>query len=1067
MKKTSLFIVLPLICLFSFFDLTTAMADEATIIRVGYIDLDGFISKQDNETYSGYGAEYLKEIAKHTDWQYEYIYDTWANCFEKLKTGEIDILCMAQYTNERDKDIDYSKYPIGVESTIIYTLLENDHMYYNDFAAFDGMTVAVLDSSFQHTSLDAYAKTNGFTYKTKSYSSYDEMLQALKKGSVDAFATGSLALHKDLKTLCKFGSDPFYIVAKEGNSSILNPLNRALETIKSHNPYFESDLYSKYYSTSASTTKPLLTREEAEFINSQSVITIGNIQDCAPIADYHSKNNEFTGITIDILDLISKETNLEFKYVPIPLDAEPIEYLKENNVDLVAGIFYDEEAADEKNLILSQPYLTSSLAIVCKEKRAFNKSTDLTMAISTSFSTAEDYIKSIYPNFAIYTYPTNDLCLEAVLKGNVDVMLQNAYFISHKLQNPKYDSLEVMPAYYAQENLCIASLKKYNNEMLMSIISKTIDVLDEEQINEIVVNNTFADPYRLTINDFFVKYRALITATSIPIFLCIFLLLSAAMLRQKHNKELLKKNMLLTHAIQQAQQASHAKSQFLSRMSHEMRTPMNAIIGLTALAEHYIDEKRRIEEYLKKITFSSKMLLNIINDVLDMSAIESEKLKIAHEPFDLKQLLNSLSGTYYIQCKQKGIDFEMILKDITYETLRGDQLRLNQILINLLSNAIKFTEPKGRISLTATQCKTQNNGIYMRFEIRDTGCGIEDAFLDRIFEPFEQNDATTARIHGGSGLGLSIAKNLTQLMNGKIFVTSSIRQGSTFTVELPFGLPQSQVEIPVNAFNSLNVIVVDDDLDTCQYTSSILDRIGIRHSYATSGTAAMEKLEKSYINGEEYDVCIIDWAMPNTDGMETTQRIRQLYGKKTIIIIASAYDLSAIEDDAKAAGADILISKPLFQSSLFNTLVNVLGGRYNKEDTEETIYNFSGKKILLVEDNELNREIAIELLSIVGIETHFAENGLEAVEKFEHSATGTYAAILMDIQMPQMDGHEATRKIRALNHKQSASIPIIAMTANAFTDDITAAISAGMNEHISKPIDTCVLFKVLDKYINN
>lgn len=616
--------------------------------------------------------------------------------------------------------------------------------------------------------------------------------------------------------------------------------------------------------------------------------------------------------------------------------------------------------------------------------------------------------------------------------------------------------------YYADSTDKINELLQ--DEHFMEVIDKAISQISTKELSSIIIRNTSGKLYRLSFSDFLYQYRYFLTIVLLLLSLCAWLLSRSRRLEVIKNQELSEKNIQLSNAISQAERANKAKSQFLARMSHEIRTPMNAIVGMTTLAKKKLDDKEKVSQYLTKITISSKVLLDIINDVLDMSAIESDKLKIANNPFDFKELVNSLSTLYYQQCKEKGIEFELLLAYVTEEQLVGDALRLNQILLNLLSNALKFTPKGGKIKVVITQTEKREDNVFLRFEVTDTGMGMSEEMLERLFLPFEQESADTAQKHGGSGLGLSIAKNLTEMMKGQIKAESEKGKGSTFTVDIPFGICETNMtENTTDKLKSIRALIVDDEPDAVEYTSVVLQRIGIEHDTVSSGEEAVQVLQEKYDRGQGYDICFVDWKMQGINGVDVTRKIRELFDKDTLVIIVSAYDLSEVEDEAKRVGADLFVTKPLFQSTVFNVLMLLSGGKYVNRTGNEEDYDFSGHRALIAEDTAFNREIAVELLELVNMEADCAENGKEAVEKFCAAPAGTYDVILMDIQMPIMNGHEASIKIRESAHPEAKTILIYAMTANAFTEDITAALSVGMDGHIAKPIDTDVLYSTLDK----
>lgn len=527
-------------------------------------------------------------------------------------------------------------------------------------------------------------------------------------------------------------------------------------------------------------------------------------------------------------------------------------------------------------------------------------------------------------------------------------------------------------------------------------------------------------------------------------------------------KEERKQKLLLQEALQSATAANRAKSDFLSRMSHDVRTPINAIVGMTAIAGLHMNDQNRIADCLKKITISSKLLLNLINEVLDMSKLESGKIMLTEETFKLDELLESLFimvQSAFEAKKQKLV----IHSKVKHECLIGDVQRIQQALLNMLTNAIKYTPNKGLIQISVEEKPSVYNG-YGQFEIAvtDNGIGMKPEFLSKVFEPFERSDDKAIRNIQGTGLGMAISRHIAQMMNGDILVESEYGKGSKFTMRFHVKLGGMD-EYDNNLLIDLSVLVVDDDDISCEIACENLQELGMKPEWVLSGQDAVQKVS----DGNKYFAIIIDLMMPNMNGIETTYKIRECVGPDVPIIIISAYDYSDYEIEALKAGVNGFICKPIMKSKLFLLMKKFATNK--KEEEEVTIVpsivaSFPGKRILVVEDNDLNREIAYELLQETGAEIETASDGLEAVNKVSASPEGYYDFIIMDIQMPVMDGLEATRQIRLLDRQDTKDLPIVAMSANAFAEDVRLSLEAGMNEHIAKPIEIDRLYSVMGKW---
>lgn len=523
----------------------------------------------------------------------------------------------------------------------------------------------------------------------------------------------------------------------------------------------------------------------------------------------------------------------------------------------------------------------------------------------------------------------------------------------------------------------------------------------------------------------------------------------------------------LETALNAANAANKAKSTFLNNISHDIRTPMNAIVGLTLLLNHDAGDPERVKEYTRKITASSQYLLGLINDVLDMSKIESGKTTLNVTEINLAEFIDELGTMIRPQAKAKQQEFELFLADVTMEHLVGDRMRINQVLINILSNAVKYTPVGGRIQMTVTQLPQKTKDfVRLRFEVQDNGIGMSEEFLHVIFEPFAREINSVTNQIQGTGLGMPITKNLVELMGGTIDVKSRQGEGSIFTVDLELRIQEQNVDEKFWENHGITrVLVVDDDESICINVIRVMEDTGVSVRYALSGDNAIRQIGEAHQEGGLFDLVLLDWKMPGMDGIQTARKIRAMLPEHIPILLLTAYEWDEIEEEALAAGIDGFLAKPFFLTSFKQAIVTVQAKEQKLPGTEDSDHILAGITILAAEDNELNAEILRELLNMNNVACDIVSNGQELVEAFEKSEPGQYDLILTDIQMPVMNGYDAARAIRAGSHTRGKVIPIVAMTANAFAEDVKEAMDAGMDAHVAKPIDMNNLEAVITELV--
>jgi len=1030
---------------------------SAKVVRVGSFE-DTFNYVNEKGARKGYGYELLETLSGYTGWQFEYVTCDWSDCFEKLKNGEIDIIGGISYTEDRTQEMLFSDEPMGVEKYYLYADLSRADISASDFKTLNGKKIGVLMGTEPEVMLAEWEEKYGLKTEHVNISNNEDVKQKLANHEIDCFVSleESFWAERGISTITRVGESGIYYAINKNRPDIKEELDDAMRALDEAVPFYTADLYKRYFSMDYT---PILTGEEKAWLRKHGAIRMGFLASDSGVSTFDPATGEFTGVITDYIQFAADclgNQELEFQLVGYDSKEAELDALKSGEIDMIFHCDQNPNLAEEYHFACTNTTWTSNLMAVTN-KQHFNENNVNRIAVPQNKLSLKKYLAFYYPQWEIVDCDTQEDAARLVKDGQADCFVTG--ISSENKYSKKYSFYSVPLVNPVRSCFAVNS----GNRSLLSILNKTIKAMPVNMLAGALAMYK-SSARKVTLSDFikdnFFKVMLISSIAVAVVLLTILMLLQKARKAEaaarKAASDTQELNAKLQVAVEKAESANRAKSTFLSNMSHDIRTPMNAIIGFTTLALSNIDDTDRVKDYLGKTLASSNHLLSLINDVLDMSRIESGKIHLEEVEVNLSDVLHDLKTIVSGQIYAKQLKLYMDAMDVTDEDVYCDKTRLNQILLNLLSNAIKFTPAGGTVSVRVRQLagKVRGCGQY-EFRIKDNGIGMSQEFAQKIFEPFERERTSTVSRIQGTGLGMAITKNIVDMMGGTIEVQTAQGKGTEFTVCVPMRAQTEQRPVEkITELEGLKALVVDDDFNTCDSVTKMLVKVGMRAEWTLSGKEAVLRARQSIEMSDAYHAYIIDWRLPDMNGIEVTRQIRSLHDD-TPIIILTAYDWSDIEVEAKAAGVTAFCSKPMFMSDLRETLMSALGQK--SADAVQGLLpeknaDFKGKHILLVEDNELNREIAQEILREYGFLVDSAENGAVAVEKVSTAAPGSYDLVLMDVQMPIMDGYTATRKIRALDDPARAKLPILAMTANAFDEDRRNALESGMNGFLSKPI---------------
>lgn len=896
-------------------DRMPAFGKEARTVRVGFFSCNGFQDVGMDGSLSGYSYDYLEAVSQYMGWKMEYVTGyTLEECMELLKEGKIDLINGVYKTEARQEYYSYPEVNVGTSTSCLIISPDNQKIRYGDYASMNHATVGLLRGSAANDDFLSFSKEKGINFNVVYYDSANDVYAKIDRKEIDMALISSIQRSEEYRVIAKFAPHTFYVITNKSDTGLMDELNRGMSSLKICQPEFENMLEHRYY-LNKDGIQPGLTDEELAYIKENPVIQVFCDPNWYPIERFNPKTDTYEGIAADLFREISKSTGLKFNFVKSANFTEAVNKMKKEEDGLLSGLTFRYQWGNEHQVSLTQPYISVGFMMIQKRNGE-----GTTIALPKGYYITK-YITEKYPNYHFLYYDTVEECIDAVRNGVATTTYANSYETEYFLNMPQNRILKSRAIYSVRQEVSIGVSKKADPR-LFSIISKGLDGISDTEFLEMVrAHSVMSDDVGLLDIMYANPLQfVLIWVGFLILMFVLFFLLFRARTRTKENQML--------------KIASEAKSDFLSRMSHDMRTPMNVILGMSAYSLEIKPKKEELLEYMEKIRISGEYLLTLINDTLDMSKIEKHKMELNYEPIRIPEILLILESVIGAKADEKKIHFQVDLEIEEQEYYKMDKLRLQQVLLNILSNSVKYTPSGGFVELKIQEIKRSQDSVTHQFMIRDNGEGMSDEFQSKVFQPFEQEKNKKIVGETGTGLGLAICKKLVEMMGGTITFQSKKNQGTTFFV------------------------IIESSL------------------------ASIREMKRN---------------------------------KKQVI----------------------------------HEIGDVL----------------SGKRVLVVEDQPMNAQIMSMILKKAGMIVEFAENGQEAVEAYSGHASFYYDVILMDVRMPVMDGLMATEKIREIVREDAKVIPIIAMTANAFESDIKMCIQAGMNAHLSKPIEPQRLFQVLSGWV--
>jgi signal transduction histidine kinase/CheY-like chemotaxis protein len=1066
--------------------LSAAEKPPRKTVRVPCVELNRVMLADDHgHPVSGYAYDYIQTIATYAGWKVEYVpAANFSDGMQKLLSGEADLFYEVSWTEERSHRMLFPDEPMGFEYYYLYATKANEDITPDDYASLQGKKVGVTVGTMQIELLRQWCEKKKVDLDFVYYKDLPVKETDLRAGNIDLDYEVSMMAQADFSAVEKVGSSSYYLAVNKDRPDLIADIDSAMDKILNNDIYTFTRLQEQYFSDMVHSRN--LTGEEKEWVAEHQILRAGYFDNYLPFST-KDENGRPIGSFIDalreILRVLELEDRLQLEFTCYSDQKEAFKAVEAGEIDLLLPAYVSGSVKRDFRIIGGKGLgtLASDLAFL----EEYDDDAGKRIAVNRNNLMQYYYSRDCYPKSEIVFYDGIHECLDGILQGTSDGTFLNGARAAALLRPEKYRPLRLVRARDAFQ-LCMAFAA--DDIGLMLLMNRGVTMLDDDFISEAMY--TYAGWMApLTLADF-LRDHIVGTIVWASVLAGLVAAVVAFRLRNRElkgvNRELLEKNKTierqrreefdlrtelekkqsaLEEALHMAQAANRAKTTFLSNMSHDIRTPMNAIIGFTGLAASHIGETERVRDYLRTIAQSSEHLLALINDVLDMSRIESGKTILHEKVESLAEILHALRDIVHADIQAKQHNFFIDTVDVRDERVYCDKMHLNQVLFNLVSNAIKFTPTGGTISLRIVQKPAAKPG-YASFEFRckDNGIGMDGEFAKTIFDPFTREESSTVSGIEGTGLGMAIAKNIVEMMGGRISVSSEKGKGTEFVVSLDFRVAGGKAEDPViPELKGLRSLVVDDDVGACQSIADMLRAVGMRSEWCVSGREAVIRTEESLRHGDCFKVYVVDWLMPDMNGVETVRRIRKVVGEDASIIILTAYDWADIEQEAREAGVTGFLSKPLFPSDLKRVLLQACGKETPvPQEKELPAFSLAGKRILMVDDSALNLKIGVLLLREQGAVVDTAGNGKAAVEAIREKGAGAYDFVVMDVQMPVMDGYEATAAIRKL--PDGGKMKIIAFSANAFEEDREKSLAAGMDGHIAKPLKIDAFLKELQRF---